>query len=92
MSGEPWFIYRREGGRIRNAPASWQGWFIFPSGIAATMFMVLQVMLATDGFPFFVRFVALSIAILDRCWRALPDRYSQRETSALTSRFHPFQP
>ncbi len=64
MSNDPWFIYRREGGRVRYAPATWQGWFIFLGGIAATIFMTIQVMLATDGYPFFVRFVALGLAIL----------------------------
>jgi hypothetical protein len=63
MSDDPWFIYRRERGRIRFAPATWQGWLIFFGSIAATIVIALAVMLATDGYSLVVRIVAFTLAI-----------------------------
>lgn len=63
MSEDPWFIYRREAGRIRFAPATWQGWLVFLGGIAATIVVAVAIMLATDGYPLVVRIVAFTLSI-----------------------------
>jgi hypothetical protein len=71
VSSEPWFIYRREGGRIRFAPATWQGWLTFVSGIVTTILVTVSVMLASGGQPFWVRFASpflvISTGVLALC-------------------------
>ena len=63
MSEEPWFIYRRGSGRIKFAPATWQGWLIFLGGIAATIVVAVAALLASDGYPLVVRIVAHGLSI-----------------------------
>jgi hypothetical protein len=64
MSGNPWFIYRRERGRIKAAPVTWQGWLVFLGGTVMTIALALLVMLNTEGHAFVERSVAFSIVIL----------------------------
>ncbi|GAA4007572.1 hypothetical protein [Sphingomonas humi] len=55
MPGEPWFIYRKEPGRFRAMPASWQGWAVLLGGILLTIAAFFAVMRATEGVNLFVR-------------------------------------
>ena len=64
MSDDPWFIYKRESGRFKAAPANWQGWFTFLGGIAVTVGSGISIMTMTESYPFILRFVALNAVIL----------------------------
>ena len=64
MSDDPWFIYKREGGRFRATPANWQGWSTFIGGIALTTSLGFKALSMAEGAPFFIRFVALGAIIL----------------------------
>ncbi len=64
MSDDPWFIYKKKGGRFTAMPANWLGWSTFVGGIALTIGLGLKMMAMTEGYPFIMRLVALNATIL----------------------------
>ncbi len=74
MNDNPWFIYRRQAGKFRAKPISWQGWCAFLGGIALTITLNYLVMWATDGWPLMPRMAASGAVIFFGigaiCWVA----------------------
>ena len=61
MRGEPWFIYRKEAGRFRAMPVTWQGWAMLLGGIALTVAAVVIVGYMTEGQHLAVRLILAAI-------------------------------
>jgi hypothetical protein len=74
VSDDPWFIYRKEAGKFRAMPISWQGWCTFLGGIGSTIALNYFVMRATDGWSLMPRLAAsgaiIIVGIGAICWVA----------------------